>query len=66
MGPVDDLMWALPDGTRRLLAPTPEAGRFVSAVYGFDETVWSRRCGCGCGSAACPCTRRNSGWSCTW
>ncbi|MDP8938213.1 MAG: hypothetical protein M3O23_10890 [Actinomycetota bacterium] len=39
MGPVDDLMWALPGGTRRLLVPTPEAGRFVSAVYGFDDTV---------------------------
>lgn len=34
-----DLMWAMPDGTRRLLVPTPEAGRFVSAVYGFDETM---------------------------
>lgn len=39
LGPVEDLMWARPDGTRRLLVPTPAAGRFVSAVYGFDETV---------------------------
>ena len=34
-----DLMWATPDGTRRLLAPTAAVARFVSAVYGFDETV---------------------------
>jgi len=34
-----DLMWAAPDGTRRLLAPSPAVARFVSAVYGFDETV---------------------------
>ncbi len=39
IGPVDDLMWATADGTRRLLVPSPEAGRFVSAVYGFDDTV---------------------------
>lgn len=32
-------MWAIPDGTRRLLAPSAAVGRFVSAVYGFDETV---------------------------
>ncbi len=39
LGPVDDLMWATPDRCRRLLAPTGAAARFVSAVYGFDETV---------------------------
>ncbi len=50
IGPVDDLMWATADGRRRLLVATPTAARFVSAVYGFDETVvtplrvrgWSR------------------------
>ena len=34
-----DLMWATPAGERRLLAPTAAVARFVSAVYGFDETV---------------------------
>jgi hypothetical protein len=41
VGPLDDLMWATPDGVRRLVAATPEGIAYVSAVYGFDETVVS-------------------------
>ena len=29
-------MWAMADGERRLVAPTPEVAAFVSAVYRFD------------------------------
>ena len=32
-----DVMWARPDGERVLLVDRPEAGRFISAVYGFDR-----------------------------
>ena len=34
-----DLMWALPDGRRRLVAPTQRVADFVSALYRFDEVV---------------------------
>lgn len=39
LGPISDLMWAAPDGRRRLVAATDEAAAFVSAVYRFDEVV---------------------------
>ena len=39
LGPIADLMWAAPDGRRRLVAGTAETAAFVSAVYGFDEVV---------------------------
>ena len=39
LGPITDLMWATPDGRRRLVAPTEEVAAFVSAVYRFDEVV---------------------------
>ena len=39
MGPLDDLMWARPDGRRVLVAPTDEGAAYVSGVYGFDEVV---------------------------
>jgi hypothetical protein len=37
-GPFTDAMVQLPSGHRILLAPTVEAGDFISAVYNFDET----------------------------
>ncbi|MET4093247.1 hypothetical protein [Arthrobacter sp. UYCu712] len=37
-GPFTDAMVQLPSGHRILLAPTAEAGDFISAVYNFDET----------------------------
>lgn len=37
LGPITDLMWATPQGERRLLASTEEVTGFVSAVYGFDH-----------------------------
>jgi hypothetical protein len=39
LGPLDDLMWARPDGRRILVAATDEAADYVSGVYGFDEVV---------------------------
>ena len=39
VGPLDDLMWAQPDGRRVLVASTDEGTGYVSAVYGFDEVV---------------------------
>jgi hypothetical protein len=39
VGPLDDLMWARPDGRRILVAATPEGAAYVSGVYGFDEVV---------------------------
>lgn len=37
LGPFADVMWATPDGERRLLVPSGAAGAFVSAVYTFDR-----------------------------
>ncbi len=37
LGPMNDVMWARPDGTRALLVPRPEVGEFISAVYQFDD-----------------------------
>ncbi|MFP5320069.1 MAG: hypothetical protein ACLGI2_17475 [Acidimicrobiia bacterium] len=41
LGAIADLMWAAPDGTRRLVAPDDRVAAFVSAVYRFDEVVVS-------------------------
>jgi hypothetical protein len=37
IGPMTDVMWARPGGERVLLAPSPEAGAFIGAVYRFDR-----------------------------
>ena len=37
VGPITDVMWARPDGTRVLLAPHRRAADFITAVYAFDE-----------------------------
>lgn len=39
VGPLDDLMWARPDGRRVLVASTEEGAGYVSSVYGFDDVV---------------------------
>jgi hypothetical protein len=39
LGPIADLMWARPDGRRRLVAASEGTAAFVSSVYGFDEVV---------------------------
>src|SRR5439155_19698470 len=39
VGRLDDLMWAAPDGRRRLLASTPAATGYVAGVYGFDGVI---------------------------
>ena len=36
IGPMVDVMWARPDGTRVLLVDRPDAARFITAVYDFD------------------------------
>jgi hypothetical protein len=47
LGPMSDVMWAFPDGERRLLAPTGAVAELVASVYRFDAvevvpfTVWS-------------------------
>jgi hypothetical protein len=37
LGPMTDVMWARPDGTRILLAPTDEVANFVGGIYDFEE-----------------------------
>ncbi|MDQ4142283.1 MAG: hypothetical protein M3198_00820 [Actinomycetota bacterium] len=37
LGPMNDLMWAQPDGRKVLLVPDPEVGTFVGGIYSFDE-----------------------------
>lgn len=37
VGPMTDVMWARPDGTRVLLAPNEVIAAFVTAVYRFDR-----------------------------
>ena len=45
IGPMNDVMWARPDGTRVLLVDRPEAQRFITAVYRFDAvSVTEIRC----------------------
>ncbi len=39
LGPMSDVMWAAPDGTRTLFAPTDAVATFITAVYDFDEVV---------------------------
>ena len=36
IGPLDDVMWARPDGLRVLLVDRQEAARLITAVYRFD------------------------------
>ncbi len=38
LGPMVDVMWARPDGSRTLLASSPEVAQFVGGVYRFEET----------------------------
>ena len=38
-GNFTDIMWAKPDGTRVLIAPTQEIADYVTAMYSFDEVV---------------------------
>tara|TARA_X000001036_G_scaffold907_3_gene783 strand:- start:7718 stop:8362 length:645 start_codon:yes stop_codon:yes gene_type:complete len=40
-GPFTNLMWAKPDGTRILIAPSQELGDFVSSLYSFEEVIVS-------------------------
>ncbi len=40
-GAFTNLMWAKPDGTRVLIAPSEELGDFVSSLYSFDEVIVS-------------------------
>lgn len=37
IGPFGDVMWAAPDGTRTLWAPTDESASFITSVYSFDH-----------------------------
>jgi hypothetical protein len=39
IGPFADLMWARPDGRRILVVASTAVGRFITAVYAFDEVV---------------------------
>ena len=39
LGPMNDVMWARPDGTRVLIAPSAEVAEFVTSIYRFDEVV---------------------------
>ena len=41
-GPFTNLMWAKPDGTRVLIAPSREIGDFVSSLYSFEEVIVSK------------------------
>jgi hypothetical protein len=36
LGPMTDVMWAKPEGTRVLLAPSELVASFVSSIYDFD------------------------------
>ena len=38
-GNFTDIMWAKPDGTRVLIAPTQEIADYVTAMYSFDEVI---------------------------
>lgn len=37
LGPMSDVMWAEPDGTRTLFAPSDAVATFITAVYDFDR-----------------------------
>lgn len=39
VGPLNDVMWAQPDGTRILLVDRHEAGAFITAIYHFDAVT---------------------------
>jgi hypothetical protein len=36
LGPITDVMWAQPDGSRVLLVPDVPSGEFISSIYTFD------------------------------
>ena len=40
-GAFTNLMWAKPDGTRVLIAPSEELGDFVSSLYSFEKVIVS-------------------------
>ena len=45
LGPMDDVMWARPDGVRVLLVGRPEVAELITAVYRFDTVeVVSLQC----------------------
>jgi hypothetical protein len=37
VGPIGDVMWSLPDGTRRLLTSSEREADFICQIYEFDE-----------------------------
>ncbi len=37
LGPMDDVMWARPDGERVLIVDRPVTGAFITSVYRFDR-----------------------------
>lgn len=37
LGAMNDVMWAHPDGTRTLLAPTKSVADFIDGIYSFDD-----------------------------
>ncbi|MDP9420284.1 MAG: hypothetical protein M3P53_09090 [Actinomycetota bacterium] len=37
LGPMDDVMWARPDGERVLIVDRPATGAFITSVYRFDR-----------------------------
>ncbi len=39
IGPMADVMWAAPDGTRTLFAPSEAIAAFVTAIYDFDAVA---------------------------
>lgn len=39
VGAMADVMWAKPDGTRVLLAPSAAVARFVGGIYSFDDVM---------------------------
>ena len=51
IGPFVDIMWATPDGTRTLVVADEAIGRFITAVYAFDEVVVDPDLSIGGGSA---------------
>ncbi len=39
LGPMVDVMWAKPDGSRTLLASSAAVARFVGGIYRFEQTL---------------------------
>lgn len=42
LGPMNDIMWARPDGSRVLIADSERTAKFVCAIYSYDEVVVRR------------------------